>query len=369
MARIAAVEIVQLALPMEPFVIATETATVAQNTLVRIRLDDGLAGVGECSAFPMLVGETQATCFAVGQDLARLIKGKEAGTRDSIAARMAELNAHIAFNTTIKSAFDMALHDLAARAEGVPLYRFLGGSRRPIETDMTLGIGTPEKMAEAARSAVAKGARTLKIKLGKAPPEDVERVRAIRAAAGPDIVLRADANQGWDFDAAVAALRGIAPFGIQFCEQPLHHDHDARLPELRARSPIALMADESVFNRHDAIRLIEAGAIDYVNVKLAKSGGILEARAIADACAARGVKCMLGGMLESRLALTAKVHLAMAHPGFAFFDLDTCLLGQLVDPVAGGARYRGFSLEVSDAPGIDADIDPAFEAGCLKAVV
>ena len=80
------------------------------------------------------------------------------------------INAHIAFNTTIKSAFDMALHDLAARAEGVPLYRFLGGSRRPIETDMTLGIGTPEKMAEAARSAVAKGACTLKVKLGKAPP-------------------------------------------------------------------------------------------------------------------------------------------------------------------------------------------------------
>lgn len=349
--------------------IATEVSTVAQNTFLRIHLEDGLVGMGECSAFPMLTGETQETCFAVAKDLARLLKGKEAGTAESIPARMSELHAHIAFNTTIKSAFDMALHDLAAKAAGLPLFRFLGGERKPIETDMTLGIGPPAKMAEAARKAVAAGARTLKIKLGKAPAEDIERVRAIRAAAGPGIALRADANQGWDFGAAVAALTGIAPFGIQFCEQPIHHDFDIRLPELRRLSPVPIMADESVFNRHDAVRLIEAGAVDFINVKLAKSGGILEARGIADEAAQRGVKCMLGGMLESRLALTAKVHLAMAHAGFHFYDLDTCLLGQLEDPVTGGARYRGFALEVGDGPGIDADIDPAFLARCERTEV
>jgi L-alanine-DL-glutamate epimerase-like enolase superfamily enzyme len=312
----------------------------------------------------MLTGETQATCFEVAKDLARLLKGREAGSAADIPARMGELHAHIAFNTTIKSAFDIALHDLAAKAAGQPLFRFLGGTRRPIVTDMTLGIGSPEKMAEAARKAVAKGARTLKIKLGKSPAEDIERVREIRAAAGPGIALRADANQGWDFDSAVAALKGIAPFGIQFCEQPIHHDFDIRLPELRRLSPVPIMADESVFNRHDAIRLIEAGAIDYVNVKLAKSGGILEAIGIADETGKRGVKCMLGGMLESRLALTAKAHLAMAHGNFHFYDLDTCLLGQLEDPVIGGAVYKGFSLEVGEGAGIDADIDPAFLARC-----
>ena len=346
---------------MEPFVIATEISTVAQNTFLRIHADDGRVGMGECSAFPMLVGETQATCYAVAQDLARILKGRDPA---DIPARMADLHAHIAFNTTIKSAFDMALHDLAAKAAGLPLYRFLGGTRREIVTDMTLGIGTPEKMAAAARAAVAKGARTLKIKLGKGVAEDIERVRAIRTAAGPDIALRADANQGWSYDDAVAALNGIAPFGIQFCEQPIHHDFDIRLPGLRARSPVPIMADESVFNRHDAIRLIEAGAVDFINVKLAKSGGILEARAIADEAGKRGVKCMLGGMLESRLALTAKVHLAMAHANFAFYDLDTCLLGQLEDPVIGGAVYRGFELEVGEGAGIDADIDPAFLARC-----
>lgn len=350
---------------MEPFVIATEVSTVAQNTFLRIHAD-GLTGMGECSAFPMLVGETQNTCFEIARELARRLLGKDAL---DIRARMDDLNSFIAFNTTIKSAFDMALHDLAAKAKGVPLYRFLGGERKEIETDLTLGIGDPAKTAEKAAAAIARGAKTLKIKLGKKWEEDVERVRLVRAAVGPAVALRVDANQGWDFDSAVAALNAIARSDVQFCEQPIHHDHDALLPSLRAKSPVKIMADESVFNHHDAARLIDAGAVDYVNVKLAKSGGILEALRIADSAAARNVPCMLGGMLESRLALTAMVHLAMAHRNFVFYDLDTCLLGQLEDPVVGGAVYNGFSLEIGDAPGIAADIDAAFLEKCERVVL
>jgi L-alanine-DL-glutamate epimerase-like enolase superfamily enzyme len=380
--RISRIEIFKLALPMEPFAIATEIATVAQNTFIRIHADEGdggdggdgsdggvVVGMGECSAFPMLVGETQATCFEVAKDFARILKGRDPL---DIQARMDDLHSHIAFNSTIKSAFDMALHDLAAKAAGLPLYRFLGGSRKTIETDITIGIAAPPVMAEKARSFVGKGARLIKIKLGGKPgragvepwEEDVERVRMIREAVGPQMGLRLDANQGWDFQSAALCLQAAEAFDIQFCEQPLHHDYDHLLPALRKLSPVRLMADESVFNHHDAVRLIGAGGIDYINVKLAKSGGILEAVKIADAARERGTPCMLGGMLESRLALTAKVHLAMAHENFVFFDLDTCLLGQLEDPVTGGAQYRGFRLEITDEPGIAADIRPDFLARC-----
>jgi L-Ala-D/L-Glu epimerase len=351
---------------MEPFVIATEVSTVAQNTFIRIHADSGLVGMGECSAFPMLVGETQATCFEVAKDFARLLKGRDPL---DIPARMGELHACLAFNTTIKSAFDMALHDLAAKAAGLPLYRFLGGARREIETDLTLGIDAPEKMAQKALAFVARGVKTLKVKLGRRGEEDVERIRRIRAAVGEGIALRIDANQGWDFATAARTLGELAPFRIEFCEQPIHHDFDHLLPALRKDSPIPIMGDESVFNRYDAIRLIEAGALDAINIKLAKSGGILEAREIVAAAARYGIPCMLGGMLESRLALTAKVHLALSHGNFRWYDLDTCLLGQLEDPVLGGARYRGFHLEVGDEPGIAADIDPAFLARCESTVV
>ena len=364
--KISHTEIFKLALPMEPFTIASQVSTVAQNTFIRIHTAEGLVGMGECSAFPMLTGETQETCFAVGRNFARLLKGRDPL---DIKARMDELGAAIAFNGTIKSAFDMALHDLAAKSKGLPLYRYLGGARKPIETDLTLGIGAPDAMAAKARAFVAQGVRTLKIKVGKNGEEDVERVRVIREAVGPSIGLRIDANQGWDFDTAARSLKAMGKFTLQFCEQPIHHHYDYLLPALRKQSPVPIMGDESVFNHHDAIRLIESGSIDSINVKLAKSGGILEALRIADTATRYGTPCMLGGMLESRLALTAKVHLAMSHENFVFYDLDTCLLGQLEDPVVGGARYRGYFLEVTDEPGIAADIDPGFLGRCEGVVV
>jgi L-alanine-DL-glutamate epimerase-like enolase superfamily enzyme len=359
-------EIFRMPIAMEPFVIATEIATVAQNTFIRIHTLDGYVGMGECSAFPMLTGETQATCFEVAKDLARLIKGKDA---TEISVRMAELDAFIARNTTIKSAFDMAMHDVAAKYAGLPLYAYLGGRRKEIVTDLTIGIDRPDRMAEKAVDFVARGVRTIKVKLGKKGTEDVERIRMIRESVGPEIMLRIDANQGWDPETAIATLKALEPFNIQFCEQPIHHHLDDRLPEVRKASPIPVMADESVCNHHDARRLIHAGACDAINIKLAKSGGILEAIRIADTAAESDIPCMLGGMLESRLALTAKVHLAMAHENIRYYDLDTCLLGQLEDPVTGGAIYDGFSLKITDEPGIAADIHPDFLASCMSVIV
>ncbi len=351
---------------MEPFVIATEVSFVAQNTFIRIHTDAATTGVGECSAFPMLVGETQNTCFEVGKDFARIIKNKDPL---AIEERMNELHNYIAFNSTIKSAFDLALHDLAAKAAGKPLYQFLGGLKKVIQTDLTIGIDTPDKMAETAKEFVRKGVKIIKIKLGKKGKDDIERVRMIRQAVGETIQLRIDANQGWVFDEAVETLTAVAPYHIQFCEQPIHHNYDYLLPELKKRSPIPVMADESVFNHHDALRLIEAEACDYINIKLAKSGGLLEAKKIADTAQQKAIPCMLGGMLESRLALTAKVHFAMSHDNIVFYDLDTCLLGHKIDPVQGGARYNNFFLEISDEPGIAADIDELFLQQCEKAIV
>jgi L-Ala-D/L-Glu epimerase len=359
-------EIFKLAIPMEPFVIATEVSTVAQNTFIRIHTADGITGMGECSAFPMLVGETQETCFHVAQDFARIIKGKDA---IDVSGRLKELDDYIAFNTTIKSAYDMALLDIAAKAQGLPLYKYLGGTRKTIQTDLTIGIGEPQKMANTAVEYVKNGVTIIKIKLGKKGSEDIERVRLIREAVGDNIGLRIDANQGWDYDTAESTLNALEPYNIQFCEQPIHHHFDYLLPLLRKQCPIPIMADESVFNHYDAIRLIESDACDFINIKLAKSGGILEAKKIADTAASYSVHCMLGGMLESRLALTAKVHFALSNDNIVFYDLDTCLLGQLEDPVIGGAKYNSYFLEITDEPGIAADIDPTFLARCEKAEI
>ncbi|HUB59977.1 MAG TPA: dipeptide epimerase [Puia sp.] len=359
--RILYTDIYKFSIPMHPFTIATGTMDYAQNTLIRIHTDAGYYGVGECSAFPMIVGETQATCFEMAKDFAKCWKGKEAlDTED----RMQELNNLTAFNATIKSAFDMALHDLAARAAGQPLYRYLGGKHRTLETDLTIGIDTPEKMAQTAQQFKADGVRIIKIKLGKNGPQDVERVRRIRDAAGPDILLRIDANQGWDFDTARQTLEALTPFNIQFCEQPMRYWNDHKLPELRRLSPVKIMADESVFDHHDAERLITADACDYVNIKFAKAGGILEATRIDAVCERNNIPCMMGGMLESRVALTAFAHFALAHDNIRFYDMDTCLLGHTADPVTGGVQYNGYFLEIPDTPGLGADADDTFLRRC-----
>lgn len=322
--------------------------------------------MGECSAFPMLVGETQNTCYEVAKDFARLLKGKDPL---AIEARMQELHDYIAFNTTIKSAFDIAFHDLAAKNADVPLYQFLGGKKKTILSDLTIGIGEPKKMAATAIDFIKDGVQIIKIKLGKNAKEDVERVRLIREAVGPAIQLRIDANQGWSYDDALFALQAMANYDIAYCEQPMRTWNDHLLPQLRKLSPINIMADESVFDHYDAIRLIEAGACDYINIKLAKSGGLLEAKKIADEAQKRNIPCMLGGMLESRLALTAKVHFAMSHDNIVFYDLDTCLLGHKLDPVTGGAVYKNYYLEVPEGAGIAADVSAEFLEGMESVVV
>ncbi len=120
------------------------------------------------------------------------------------------------------------------------------------------------------------------------------------------------------------------------------------------------MADESVFDHHDAKRLVAAGACDYVNIKFAKSGGILEAIKINTVCEQNNIPCMMGGMLESRVALSAFAHFALAHKNVIFYDMDTCMLGHKLDPVTGGVRYNGYYVEVPDTPGLGADADETF---------
>ena len=350
-------EIYKYTIPMVPFTIATGTMHFAQNLFIRIHTSEGITGVGECSAFPMIAGETQATCFEMAKDFAALWKHKPAA---AIAERLTELDLFTAGNYTAKSAFDLALYDIAAKAVNQPLYRYLGGHKKIIDSDLTIGIDAPEKMAATAIEFKEKGVHIIKVKLGKNALEDIERVKQIRQAVGKDIKLRIDANQGWSYDDAITALTVMGNDDIEFCEQPMRKWNDELLPGLCRLSPIKIMADESVFTHHDAERIIHNNACDYINIKFAKSGGIHEALLINEIAEKNNIACMMGGMLESRVALTAKVHFAMAKDNIKFYDLDTCLLGHLKDPVTGGVTYAGMQLHLSDAPGIGADVDDSY---------
>ena len=348
---------------MHPFTIATGTMHFAQNIFIRVHTDAGFYGVGECSAFPMIVGETQDTCLVIAKEFAKLWKGQDAL---DMPARLQQLHDFTAGNTTIKSAFDMALHDIAAKYANLPLYKFLGGERRTVETDITIGIGNPENMAEQAVKFKGSGAGILKVKLGKDAREDVDRIKQIRAVVGNDIKVRIDANQGWNFDDAVYVLQALDKYNIEFCEQPMRTWYDDKLPELMQLSPVKIMADESVYNHHDARKQINSGSCHYINIKMSKSGGVFEAKKIHDIALQNNIPCMMGGMLESRIALSAKLHFVYSSPNVKFFDMDTCMIGHLEDPAVGGVKYDGYFLTIDDTPGIGADADDRFLERCER---
>jgi len=356
--NITSTEIYKYSIPMVPFTIATGTMYFAQNIFIRIHTDAGITGVGECSAFPMITGETQATCFEMAKDFALLWKNKNAL---EIEQRMNDLHAFTAHNNTAKSAFDMALYDIAAQHANLPLYKFLGGEKlKELKTDVTVGINAPEQMAKQAKAFIDEGVEILKVKVGKSAAHDMEAMRLITESVGHKIKLRIDANQGWSYDDAIRVLTAFKDFNIEFCEQPMRKHDDHLLPSLKKKSPVKIMADESVFDHYDAIRLLAADACDYVNIKFAKSSGILEAQKINAVCAEKNIPCMMGGMLESRVALTAFAHFATALDNVQFYDMDTCMLGHKIDPVIGGVTYNNFCVELPGGVGIGADVEQEF---------
>lgn len=355
--RIISINLYPFDIPLKaPIAISLGTIEHARNILVEIRTDEGLTGWGEGSPFWMIVGETQASGLSAASDMARLLLHRDPL---DIEGCLNALVRYLPGHPTTRSAFDMALYDLAAKAANMPLYRFLGGSKRTLVTDETIYLNTPERMVEDAVRIQAQGAEAIKVKLGTNRRDDIRRVEAIRQAIGDETPIRTDANQGWDVVTAQAVLRTIGDWNVQYCEQPISRTNIAGLRQIRQQSPVPIMADESLFDATDAIQLIREEAVDYGNIKLSKSGGIFEALKINAIAEAAGVPCMIGCMSESRLALTANAHFASARQNVRFVDLDGCF-EHAADPVLGGIVYDGYRITLPDTPGIGAEPDPTF---------
>ncbi len=338
----------------------------ARNVLVKIFAGEFI-GWGEGSPFPMIVGETQESDLALARDFSKLLVGKDAA---DISGCMKLLNDFVPNNPTVKSAFDMALYDIAAQQAQLPLYKYFGGEKKVLITDHTISIGTPDEMAANAIKLKDRGVTIMKLKVGSArmPEDDISRVKAVRAAVGNEIPLRLDANQGWSVDFAIEILSALEKDGVQFCEQPVRHfDYDG-LKKVSQSVKIPVMADESCFYAYQAKYIAAHKVCPHINIKLAKSGGLLEAASIAAITKEAGIACMLGGMIESRLALTANAHFACAWDHIRFYDLDYCF-NHHEDPVTGGVSViNECEIHLPDVPGIGAQVDEKFLSRCSKEV-
>lgn len=364
--RIASVNIYKSDIELEePFKIAIMEIRSAQSIFIKINTNKGLYGVGEANPTWGITGETQSISFAAASDLAKLLLNKDPL---NIEERMREIDKFLIHNSTLRSAFDMALYDLLGKTAELPLYTVLGGGKRSFWTDNTIGIADPDYMAKKALDYKTKGFKAIKVKLGTTSVEDIERIEKIRKAIGDSLPIRIDANQGWDYKTAVNTLQALEPMGIEYCEQPIASWDYENMRRIRQNTSIAIMADESLFDHHDAFKLASMGCCDYFNIKLAKSGGIHTALKINAIAESTGIHCMVGCMMESRLGLTAAAHLVSARPNIRYADLDGHFALKS-DPVIGGAQYNVGEITLPDTPGHGADIDPDFLKYCESTMV
>jgi len=307
----------------EPFVISAGTSTENRNTLVKIITDYEVFGWGEASPSKRVTNETPETILKTLDKIGPRLIGM---CPLRIAQDVDLMDAIVAHNPSAKAAIDLALHDVLGKTARKPTWRLLGGFRERVLTDITLSIKSPNEMAKDAVKAVKMGFKALKVKVGVNPKEDVERIKLIREAVGPKIAVRIDANQGWTVAQAIDTLKKLDKFHIEFVEQPIEAKNTRGLAKVRKESPIPVMADESVHSPADALQLIKANAVDMINIKLMKSGGIHNARKIAHIAEAANMPCMIGCMGESTVGITAAVHFAAATKNVQYADLDCDIL-------------------------------------------
>ncbi len=351
----------------EPFITSFGPDTHAENVVVKIDTDKGITGWGECNPYLPICGENMQTAFAIAPLIANLLLNKNPL---QIEEHHAVWDKAIYANNSIKSAFDIALYDIAAQYAGLPLYQFLGGKKdKTLITDYTVSLDSVDKMVSDAKKIVDAGFTVIKIKLGETKQKDVERIQRIREAIGNAIPLRIDANQGWSVEVAIATLGALERYNIQHCEEPIKRWNYTELPRVKKESPISIMADESCSDHHDVKRLIQLNACDSFNIKLGKSAGIFKAQKIAKEAEKANKKLQVGGFLESRLGFTASAHFALTSKNILYCDFDTPMMF-IEDPVIGGIVYgNGGLVTVPDAPGLGASLDENYVRRLKKVVV
>jgi L-alanine-DL-glutamate epimerase-like enolase superfamily enzyme len=329
-----------------PFGISGGEQAAARNVLVALELADGTRGYGEAAPLPPYNGETQEEALAALAAAPGWIEGRDA--RD-----WSRLGAEFRRRTQGRSgsalcALETALLDALARHEGVPLWRRFGGAGTELESDMTVTTGSPAQAAVAARDIRGRGIRIIKVKVGGAggPAGDLARIAAIlEAAPGAPLVL--DGNAGLTRAAATELAAGLKAAAVAplLLEQWLPRDDWAGLRALGEETGWTVAADESVASAADARRLVRERAAAVINVKLMKAG-IAEALAIVEVARGAGIALMIGGNVESILAMTMSASFAAGLGGFAYADLDTPLfLGD--NPFTGGYTWSGGTVSVA----------------------
>ena len=306
-----------------PVVTGLGTSLCSEYAFVEILTDEGVTGVGEmASVFERTGG---ALAMELGGTLTNLLVDKDPF---QIAVINNALREAIPGCEPAMAGIDMALYDIVGKVLETPVYNLLGGLSRPrIPLSYSIPYGTPDEAAQFATECVADGFKTVKIKVGQSHERDVECVRRVREAVGPEVIVRVDANMALaDVDAAVKFIRAIERYEPELVEQPLAPDKLREIASIRQAIDVPIMVDESIWSPASTLAVIRADAADVANIYVMESGGLTSARSNFQLAQAAGMQCMIGSMPELGVGTAAQIHLGAAMPNL---DLASDCCGTL----------------------------------------
>lgn len=352
--RITAVRTTAVRVPLtEPVKWSGGTRETAPAVIVEIETDSGLVGLGECNGPTLPTIET-----IVNQELAPILVGADPRRLEFLLHKMDE---HVinydAIGRYAVSGLDIALCDLAAKAHGCRVCDLLGGVyRESVEYMGYMFIDTPENNAAHARRYVDQGFGTLKIKVGRDVGQDIATLRAVRAEVGWDVNIRIDANMAWSESTAIGALRRMAEFELQFCEQPIPWHDIAGLARVRAAVEVPIAADEALTGYRSALELIRHRAVDVFTLYVSEAGGLQHARDIVRLADAAEVQCVMGTWAELGIGTVAGAHVIASSRNFQMAS-DSHWPLQGGDVVTPAVDFVGPTLRLPDGPGLGVALD------------
>jgi muconate cycloisomerase len=294
---------------------ASLTTPIGVYVIVELRTDEGLVGLGEAPVlkdwggdYGKYFGETpQTTTHIIKDILGPALKGQDPCRFEQMHAIMDKAVKGYPY---AKAAIDMALYDVAGKAMQVPAYQFLGGCFRDrISIAHSLGLMEIEKAIDEALQVKSEGVKTIKLKGGLDPKRDVELVRRMRDALGPEAKICVDANQGYPTPkVAVQVTKAMAEYGLLYMEQPV--EGIDRMAEVAKRVDTPIMADESAWTAQDVMEIAQKNAADIISIYTTKPGGLFKAKKVAAIAEAAGLPCNVNGSVETGVGNAANIHLA-----------------------------------------------------------
>ena len=348
---------------------------IGHYVILRLEADNGLEGLGEAPTLPdwggehgRYYGEDPTTAVHMIETyFSPILMGADPR---NISALMAKLDVPVAGHMCAKSAVDMALHDLAGKAAGVPVCQLLGGAMRDrIAICHSVGIASPEDAAKEAAATVADGVRAMQIKVDGDPETDRAVIAAIRDAVGDGIDFYPDVNLGYRTPKeAINTVLAMEEFGISGVEQPV--EGRRQMAEVTARVNVRVWTDEGVWTPQDALEVIQQKAADAISIYYTKSGGLQRALQVGIVAAAAGMPTNLNGALETGVGNAGNLHLAAALPGEVLPSVipvttlkgrEVCKAGGVFytdDIVKDPFVYEDGCLKVPDRPGLGVELDP-----------